>query len=470
MDKIISIYKNRYVRFGLVSAAYLLWVIWLGGWWWLPGELIIIDLYITKKVRWAFWKPKKDKKMPYLKRKTLEWVDAIIFAVIAASFIRMFFFEAFTIPTSSMEKSMLIGDYLFVSKVAYGPRKPITPLAFPFVHHTMPLSQKTKSFVTWIQKPYERMAGFGEIKRDDIVVFNYPTGDTVCLENQAQGYYDIIRQKAHEFKILDMNAEREILDDKTYHSKARKWVRSHYTIIERPIDKRENYIKRCVGLPGDKIEIKDSKLIVNGKPQEDYKGIQYNYEVLTNGKILTRKTLERLNIAQRDVRQQGRSYYFPLTDEMKSKIKKINFVTSITKLTQIEDNRNYRIFPHDKQYKWNQDWFGPMYIPEKGATIKISTKNLPLYQRVIDYYEKNDLEVKNDKIFINGEETDEYTFKMNYYWMMGDNRHNSADSRFWGFVPENHIVGKAAFLWLSLDKEKSFPGNVRWSRLFQSIN
>lgn len=470
MNKIKEILKNRYLNFGFVSAAYILFVVWLGNYWWLFGELLIIDIYLTRYVRWAFWKPRKDTEMPKLKRKTLEWVDAIIFAVIAASFIRAFFFEAFTIPTSSMEKTMLVGDYLFVSKVAYGPRKPMTPISFPFVHHTLPLSSKAKSFTTWIQNPYERMAGFTNIKRDDIMVFNYPTGDTVCLENQAQGYYDIIRQKAMEFKSLDVRSGRKPLDSEMYQRKARKWVRSHYTIIERPVDKRENYIKRCVGIPGDTLKIKNSRVFVNGKPQKHYEGIQFNYEVITNGKILTTKTLERLGVAHRDIRKQGRSYYIPLNEKNKKKLKNINFVSSITKMSQIKGNRNYRIFPHDKDYKWNQDWMGPLYVPEKGKTITINTDNLPLYERIIDHYEKNDLEVKEDQIFINGEKTDDYTFKMNYYWLMGDNRHNSADSRFWGFVPENHVVGKAAFIWFSKDKEKSFPGNIRWNRLFQSIN
>jgi signal peptidase I len=463
-------FKNNYVKFGLVSAAYILFVIWLGNYWWLFGELLIIDIYITKYVRWAFWKPRKDKKMPKFKRKTLEWVDAIIFAVIAASLIRAFFFEAFTIPTSSMEKSMMVGDYLFVSKVAYGPRKPMTPISFPFVHHTMPLSQKTKSFVTWIQNPYERMAGLGKIKRNDIVVFNYPTGDTVVLENQAQGYYDIIRVKARELRIMDMKAGRKVHSEQNYYNKARKMIRSQNTITVRPIDKRENYIKRCVAMPGDSLEIRDGWVYINGKPQKHFEGIQFNYEVITDGRILSENTLERLDIAKRDMWHQGRKYILPLTEKQAKTIKNIRIVNSITKLTQAEGIRNYRIFPHDKKYDWNEDWFGPMYVPKAGETIELTLDNLPLYERVIGYYEKNDLHVKDGKIFINGKATGKYQFKMDYFWMMGDNRHNSADARFWGFVPENHIVGKASIIWLSLDKEKSFPANIRWNRLLNSVH
>ncbi|MFW5768257.1 MAG: S26 family signal peptidase, partial [Bacteroidota bacterium] len=207
----------------------------------------------------------------------------------------------------------------------------------------------------------------------------------------------------------------------------------------------------------------------NNEPQEHFEGIQFNYEVITDGSLLTDKTLERLDIARRDVEHQGRKYAMPLTEKNLEKIRRINFVTSITKLSKAEGIHNYRIFPHDKNYQWNEDWFGPMYIPKAGETIRLDMTNIPLYERIIGHYEKNDLEIRDDKIFINGKVADSYTFTMNYYWLMGDNRHNSADSRFWGFVPENHIVGEAAFIWLSLDKEKSFPGNIRWNRLFNKV-
>lgn len=524
MNKIKSIWKNKYFRFGLVSTLYIGWVIWLGGYLWLLGEIIIVDLYLTKKVRWAFWKPKKDKKYNFFHKKALEWTDAIIFAVIAASFIRMFFFEAFTIPTASMEKSMLRGDYLFVSKLAYGPRKPMTPVSFPFVHHTLPFSKTKKSYSTIIQKPYERMKGFGKVQRDDVVVFNFPTGDTVCLEQQDRGYYDIIREYSHIMAYFDeqlsdssMLYEAKPFDfyyslannlfhpqrnpeyhtvafvqkaatqlqenDQTFYQKhgnalkaksdydklARQIVWDMYTVVSRPVDKCENYIKRCVGIPGDSLEIKDGFIYINGKRQTDYAGFQFNYEMITDGTRLSHEMLNRMGIDDEDVQVEGRSAYLPLTEKNLNTFKTAHFVNSLTRLTKFNGARNYRVFPHDPQYNWNEDWFGPLYIPQAGDEIKLNKKVLPLYDRIIGYYEGNELEVKGDDIYINGKIATSYTFKMNYYWLMGDNRHNSLDSRFWGFVPENHVVGKGSLIWLSLDKSEPFPKNIRWNRLLKKV-
>lgn len=526
MNKIKTIWKNRYVRFGVISTAYLLWVIWLGNFWWMIGELLIVDLYITKKVRWAFWKPKKDKTYNKASKKALEWTDAIIFAVIAASFIRLFFFEAFTIPTASMEKSMLRGDYLFVSKTAYGPRKPMTPISFPFVHHTLPLSKTKKSYSTAIQRPYERMKGRGIIQRDDVVVFNFPTGDTVCLEQQDRDYYDIIREMAytmanaeiqyytepdarnkvkenefyyrlayilfhparnpefHTQNLIQESSKKLENYDKAFYANhkektqddysriARQLVWDTYTVIDRPIDKRENYIKRCVGIPGDTLQIKDGYLYVNGTQQESYAGMQFNYEVVTDGTPLSNEMLNRMGIDFEDVytdNNNSRIHYLPLINENYGTFKDVYFVNSITRMTQFNGARNYRVFPHDEQYNWNEDWFGPLYVPKEGKTIELNTKILPLYERIIGYYEGNDLEVKDNKIYINGEIADSYTFKMNYYWLMGDNRHNSLDSRFWGFVPENHVVGKGSIIWFSRDKSEPFFKGIRWNRILKRV-
>ena len=441
-----EILTSKWFKFGVAAALYLLWVIWLKNYWWLLGLPVIYDIYISKKVHWAFWKKKNppDGKQT----KLVEWVDAIIFAVIAASFIRLFFIEAYTIPTSSMEKSMLVGDYLFVSKTAYGPKTPNTPLSFPFVHNTMPFS-KSKSYLEWIKKPYKRLAGFGTIKNDDVVVFHFPEGDTVALRMQNQSYYQLVRS----------------------YSRDRLWSDeiNFGEIVARPVDKRENYIKRCVAISGDEFEVREGVVYVNGKAQKQYDGMQYNYLVATSSSI-NPKALERLGISSDD-RQEYNSmqYILPLTARMAGELKAFNNVTGIEKLLDTPKRWDMNIFPSDSRYPWNVDNFGPLKVPAKGETVSLTVDNLPLYRRIIDIYEENELEVRDSLVLINGQPAASYTFKMDYYWMMGDNRHNSADSRYWGFVPEDHVVGKASFIWLSLDKDKKFLSKVRLTRLFKRI-
>ncbi len=444
-----EILTNKWFKFGVVGFIYLLWVLWIQSFLWLIGLAVIFDIYITKKVHWAFWK-KKD--APDGKQtKVVEWIDAIIFAVIAATFIRMFFIEAYTIPTSSMEKSMLIGDYLFVSKTSYGPKLPNTPLSFPFVHHTMPFSKTAKSYVEWIKNPYKRIAGFGKVKNNDVVVFNFPEGDTVALNVQNQSYYALVRA----------------------YGRARVWHEKETfgEIVARPVDKRENYIKRCVGIPGDVIELKDGQLYVNGKEQTHFPGMQRDYIVTTDGASLSKRTMEQAGIAEDDRHVISASQYmFPLTKSMVDKLKAIKSIKSVQPTETTAGNWDQNIFPYSDKYPWNVDNYGPLEIPKKGQTVKLTIDNLPVYQRIIDLYEENDLKVKDGKIYINGKEADSYTFKMDYYWMMGDNRNNSADSRYWGFVPEDHVVGKAVFIWLSLDKDQPFYNKIRWSRLFSFVH
>ena len=441
--------SNRWFKFIVVGALYTLWVIWMGIFWLLVGLAVIFDIYVTEKVHWAFWKKKNppDGKQT----KFVEWVDAIIFAVIAATFIRMFFIEAYTIPTSSMEKSLLVGDYLFVSKVAYGPKTPNTPLSFPFVHNTLPLTRTKKSYVEWIKRPYRRMKGFGRIKNNDIVVFHFPEGDTVALYLQNQSYYQLVRSYGRQ----------RIWDDPNNFGK----------VVARPVDKRENYIKRCIGIPGDEIQMIKGELTVNKKPVEHFKGVQHNYIVTTNGTSINPKALDRLNIANADrTAFSAERYIFPLTEENVEELKKFSNITSVEKILKDPGEHDESVFPSDDNFKWNVDNFGPLTIPEKGQTVTLTAENLPLYERIIDVYENNDLKTENNIIYINGEKSSSYTFKMDYYWMMGDNRHNSADSRFWGFVPEDHIVGKASFIWLSLDKDKTLLSKIRLGRMFRSIN
>jgi len=442
-----SILTNKWFKFITVGLLYSLWVIWLGSYLWFLGLAIIFDIYITEKVHWAFWKKKNppDGKQT----KFVEWVDAIIFAVIAASFIRMFFIEAYTIPTSSMEKSMLVGDYLFVSKTAYGPKTPNTPLSFPFVHNTMPVVGG-KSYSEAIKRPYHRMKGFSKIKNDDVVVFHFPEGDTVAMGFPTQSYYQLVRSYGRNRVLSD--------------------TRNFGKIISRPVDKRENYIKRCVGISGDEIQIKEGQLYVNGKAQKEIPGMQYDYVVKTNGTSINPIQLDKLDIAEADRGVfSSEQYLFPLTEASATKLQSFANVVSVTKTLEDPGKKEFDIFPHDQRYDWNVDNFGPLKIPAKGETVQLNSFNLPLYERIIDLYEENDLEVDRDVIKINGEVATSYTFKMNYYWMMGDNRHNSADSRYWGFVPEDHVVGKAKFIWLSLDKDKSFPANIRFKRLFSRV-
>ncbi len=415
-----------------------------------------------------------------------EWVDAIIFAVVAATIIRTFILEAYTIPTSSMEKSLLVGDFLFVSKMSYGPKIPNTPLAFPFVHHTLPLTSTTKSYLEWIKLPYYRFPGFGDVNRYDAVVFNYPSGDTVVLQRQNEDYYGIIRQEG------------------------RSKIWRDYDVVARPVDKRENYIKRCVGLPGDKIEIIDKQLLVNGEKAFNPPNMQFRYVVTIRGNTFNHRELtkffNKMNISEGVAVVPGIGYLSLgfdnnglLTMLYTQKTPKGNITSSGWKPTTqfmltlnmenadkiISDPRIQSveiqampkgepyspIFPHDPaHFKWNQDNIGPLLMPAAGATVQLGPENIALYRKIIGTYENNDLVEKNGKIFINGEEAGSYTFKQDYYWLMGDNRDNSADSRFWGFVPNDHIVGKAVFVWLSLDKNKGwFDGKIRWNKCLRTV-
>ncbi len=393
---------------------------------------------------------KPENRVIHKKSQIREWTDAIIFAVVAASIIRIFMVEAYTIPTSSMEKSLLVGDFLFVSKMSYGPKLPNTPLAFPFVHHTMPLSQYTKSYVEWIKWPFYRFPGLTTIKHGDVVVFNYPDGDTVALKQQNQSYYGLVRQLGRE----------RVWNDKF----------NFGDIVARPVDKRENYIKRCIGVPGDTIQIIDEVVHINGKPLDFPEMSQFLYQVKTDGNPINRRILGKLDVTEEVQMTEAGDQVLTLTQESVASLKKMPNIISVDKIIQPKGFWQPYIFPFDSAYAWNVDNFGPLYIPKAGATVKLTLANLPLYSRIINAYELNSLAVENGKIFINGKEATSYTFKLDYYWMMGDNRHNSADSRFWGFVPIDHIVGKAVFVWLSLDNNKSLlNGKIRWNKLFRSV-
>jgi signal peptidase I len=376
-----------------------------------------------------------------------EWADAIIFAVIAATIIRTFFIEAYTIPTSSMEKSLLVGDFLFVSKISYGPKIPNTPIAFPFAHHTLPLTQSVKSYLEWIKLPYYRFPGFTTIKNNDVVVFNYPDGDTVSTVLQSNAsYYALIKEYGRE----------RVWNDKA----------NFGDIIARPVDKRENFIKRCIGISGDSVQIIDRQVYVNGKKAENPADRQFNYEIITNGTPVYKKQFRSMGISEEDIKNMNEYGFLPLTEESVKLLKALPNVVDVKPVISPKGLWDSRLFPFDSAYHFSLDNYGPVYIPKAGATVDINTANICFYKRVITTYEGNTLEINGDKIIINGKESKTYTFKMNYYWMQGDNRHNSADSRYWGFVPEDHVVGKASFVWLSLDKDESFLKKIRWSKLF----
>ncbi len=457
--------RAAWIKFGIVLFLYMLWVLWVQNGWLLLLVPVIFDVYITKKVHWAFWKKKGVEKQT----KTVEWIDALIFAIIAATLIRIFLFEAYTIPTSSMEKSMLVGDYLFVSKVAYGPKIPNTPLAIPFVHHTLPLTKSTKAYSELIRWPYKRIAGWSSVKRNDIVVFNFPTGDTVIVGNENPDFYSQLRSTVQRYRQQLEGTKGVPLTDQEIEGLVRRDIKQHFEIITRPVDKRENYIKRCVGLPGDTLEMRSSQLYVNGAQAYNPENMQFDYGVFTNGTPINKVKLQELGIALEDITMHSSTNYsLPLTSAMVEKLKRFPNVIEVRKRQELEPNS--AIFPFRKDLPWNVDNFGPIYVPKKGDRLELTMETLPLYRRIVGTYEGNLLEVKDSVIYINGERADSYVCKMDYYWMMGDNRNRSADSRFWGFVPEDHIVGKAYFIWLSLDKDQKFLNKIRWNRMFRFIH
>ncbi len=412
------------------------------------------------------------------KTKTQEWVEALLFAVVAATIIKTYTFEAYKIPTSSMEETLLVGDYLFVSKVHYGPRIPNTPLTFPFVHHTLPFIP-VQSFVEWIKIPYTRLPAFQSIKNNDIVVFNFPEGDTIIKDPrlESMSYYNEIRNYAYYFAMEDEALKRPAKSEQEYLKKGREEIQKKYGLGVRPVDKRENYIKRCVGIGGDVLEIVEGQVFINGKLLEQPQNLQYKYQ-LELREDLSSRFLYKMGITSEDQRNDfqhnGNFRTLVLTEAQAKELAANSSVVSIQKVVMPKGVReNYAIFPHDSRLNWSLDNFGPLWIPKKGETLQLTDENFAMYERAISLYEGNTLErLSADKFRINGVETNSYTFKMDYYWLMGDNRHSSLDSRFWGFVPEDHIVGKAVLVWFSKEEVpgKPFFESIRWNRVFSLIN
>ena len=465
--------KKDWLRLAIALTLYIAFLVWVKSWLGIIVIPFIIDNYITKFIPWGWWKKSENKTL----RGIMSWVDAIVFALVAVYFVNLYFFQNYVIPSSSLEKSLLVGDYLFVSKMNYGPRKPQTPLSMPLTQHTMPVTGG-KSYLDCIQWDYERVSGWENIERGDIVVFNYPAGDTATTNPQIIDYYTECYLIGEELypkhpNMDSLTTERRRAVYNLYYDAGRKYMEKHPELygekLWRPVDRRENYVKRCVGLPGETLEIKDKEIYIDGKKSTAPQNVQFNYWVEFK-RPMPERIRRKLGISIDDLqRKYNGRYLLPLTNETATELKKqTNLVKSIEPMENLEIRG---IYPLNGHTGWTVDNYGPVWIPKRGATIELTLENLPVYERPIAVYEGNDLKVKDGKIYINGKESTSYTFNMDYYWMMGDNRHNSADSRCWGFVPEDHIVGKPILIWLSLDKDRGwFDGKIRWERLFRFVD
>ena len=385
-------------------------------------------------MNWQFWKKLKeeDKKEEKPKSKVREWWDAILFAVVAATLIRFFIMEAYTIPTPSMENSLLVGDFLFVSKFHYGTRTPKTPLQVPLTHQKIWFTE-IPSYLEWIQLPQYRLPGITSVKRGDVVVFNVPG----MYENNWGNY-------------------------------------NRSTWIKYPVDLKTNYIKRCMALPGDVLEIRDRQVYVNGEAAPNAPKMQYSYTVISKDEINDRN-LNKLGIGAEDYSAQRISgtevkYTMFLTEELAKELKTLPYITSVEVNSKPASYSEETIFGASKYRKGNGDNLPPITLPKEGMTIPVNDSTLAIYgSTIVDYDHNKDAKIDNGKLLIDGKEVSSYTFNQNYYFMMGDNRHNSHDGRYWGFVPEDHIVGKAFFIWLSIDPNQSFFNKIRWSRFLNLI-
>jgi len=443
----IRFLKNKYVVFASISALYILWVAWTGFWWLLIGILILFDIFITRLIPWCFWK------LPSLRNtvagKIFHWIFFIITSYIIIWFLTTFFFEPFRVQSPSMEQTLSNGDFILVSKIHYGPRIPAYPLSIPFLHNRLPFSSQ-KSYSGKFKLAYRRLKGFSSLQRGDVVVFNFPEGDTITIPFQGESYYSLRKKWEKDF------------------------VHSNYQLMHLPMEKRDYFIKRCIGLPGDLLAVKHGKVFVNNRKLDDFYLIKHKYYIKTADTLdLDSLFAQKFNLSLEEAghyEQDKDVYELLLTSSHAIQLKHTKGITGF----MAHENTNTRlytskIFPRDNDYPWTEDNYGPLYIPKKGHTVLLKKNNLPLYSRIIKVHENNTLGVREDTIFINGKATNQYTFKMNYYFMMGDNRHYSADSRYWGFVPENHVKGKAVFTWFSFKPNGALKNRIRWKKMFHKI-
>lgn len=459
--------KTRWVRFGIVTLIFILWVIWLGNPWVLLLLPLLFDIYITGYIPFTWWKKSKSK----VTRTVMSWVDAIVYALILVYLVFTFVGQNYEIPSSSLEKSLLVGDYLWVNKMAYGPRVPMTPLHFPLVQNTFPVIN-TKSYIEWPQWRYHRLKGLGNIKTGDIVVFNFPAGDTVATKMQNPDFYTLVKYFGRDVVVNNPGQFGEI--------------------VYRPVDRRENYVKRAVGLPGETLKIVNGDIFINGKKQPQPTNVQFNY-LFQTVRPLTDADWERYKISRDDVAQAlvqpdpaeavnwtqagfdlsalsaSPIYHLPLTAKAVEELKKSGLLKA---LVREPAPAGEFLFPDGLSENWTRQDYGPVMIPRKGMTVRLTPENWPMYERVIRNYEYHtDSYVKDGRVYIDGKPADSYTFEMDYYFMMGDNRDCSLDSRYWGFVPEDHIVGKPMRVLISFDKDKSlFNGGIRWNRILKNAN
>lgn len=459
---------SRWIRFTIVAVIFLAWVAWLGNWWVAILLFLLFDIYITGYIPLTWWKKSKN---PVV-RGMMSWVDAILYALVLVYFVFTFIGQNYQIPSSSLEKTLLTGDYLWVNKMAYGPRVPMTPIHFPLVQNTFPIIN-TKSYVEWPNWKYHRLKGLGNVERGDIVVFNFPAGDTVALKAQNPDYYHLIEM---------------------YGRTAVKMNKSQFgEVIYRPVDRRENYVKRAVGLPGERLKIVGGTIYIDGEPIEQPQNVQFNYYFQKKDGPMTEAEWEALDIPVDDrrvvpvtpadvpslqslgfaVNPDGSVptvYNSPLTLDMAAQLEAM---PGIAKVMQEKPSvpEPLSLYPTELSANWTRADYGEIWIPKKGATIELTPQNWHLYGRAIRNYEHNEAELRGDTVYIDGKPATHYTFRMDYYFMMGDNRDNSLDSRYWGLVPEDHIVGKPMFVLISFDKDKGiFNGGVRWNRIFKDAN